>query len=217
MTTRAEAAGYAEAWATRADRHATDYRNLSYEALVTDPSRAGYHAALRVQADAMALLWVRIAELQPEETPGTFANLHKAAARYNREVEAANLATVMRAEEPSAEPLCRCGHRMDQHGDEHDDSWAPQSCRACPGDEERSWKHPFTPEGPVALTGQGERRCQSQYRPDGGALVQCGRALHLGDGVHTDFDPDEPLDASAGPANITRRVWRDEDEAAHGA
>jgi hypothetical protein len=66
VTTRTEAAGYAEAWATRADQHATDYRDVSYAAFLTDPSRAGYHAALRVQADAMALLWARVGELQPD-------------------------------------------------------------------------------------------------------------------------------------------------------
>lgn len=54
-----------------------------------------------------------------------------------------------RAASAQPEAPCRCGHRKDQHGDERDGSWAPQSCNACPGDEERSWKHPFTPERPV--------------------------------------------------------------------
>jgi hypothetical protein len=91
VTTRTEAAGYAEAWATRADQHATDYRNLSYEALVTDPSRAGYHAALRVQADAMALLWVRIAELLPAPGPGPVPDEQCATCRHPRQMHDANV------------------------------------------------------------------------------------------------------------------------------
>lgn len=41
-------------------------------------------------------------------------------------------------------PLCRCGHREDQHQD--DTGLGGAQCLACPGDEERSWRHPYTPK-----------------------------------------------------------------------
>ena len=41
-------------------------------------------------------------------------------------------------------PACRCGHRENQHQD--DTGLGGAQCLACPGDEERSWRHPYTPK-----------------------------------------------------------------------
>lgn len=38
----------------------------------------------------------------------------------------------------------RCGHGKDQHLGENS-GWEPQ-CKVCPGDDERSWRHPYTPD-----------------------------------------------------------------------
>lgn len=35
-------------------------------------------------------------------------------------------------------PPCRCGHDRARHD--------PDQCRDCPGDEERTWRHPYSPE-----------------------------------------------------------------------
>lgn len=73
MTTRTDAAGYAEAWAARADRHATDFRDVSYAVSLTDPKQLTYHAELRVNAEAMALMWATVAGLLPDSPSGTIA------------------------------------------------------------------------------------------------------------------------------------------------
>lgn len=39
--------------------------------------------------------------------------------------------------------LCRCGHTRKQHQD--NTGLGGAQCRVCPGDEERSWRHPYTP------------------------------------------------------------------------
>lgn len=49
------------------------------------------------------------------------------------------------AEQPDTqtrEALCRCGHGRDRHAP---DVYGTGTCADCPGDEERSWRHPFTP------------------------------------------------------------------------
>jgi hypothetical protein len=52
------------------------------------------------------------------------------------------------------DPVCRCGHALHSH----EIGLADPNCRACPGDEERSWRHAFTPAEPEIGT------C---VRPDG--------------------------------------------------
>jgi hypothetical protein len=42
----------------------------------------------------------------------------------------------------AAAPLCRCGH----HKKQHSGIGPGQQCEVCPGDDERSWRHPYTPE-----------------------------------------------------------------------
>jgi hypothetical protein len=42
----------------------------------------------------------------------------------------------------AAAPLCRCGH----HKKQHSGIGPGQQCDVCPGDDERSWRHPYTPE-----------------------------------------------------------------------
>jgi hypothetical protein len=48
--------------------------------------------------------------------------------------------TAPTAPQPTVPP-CRCGHDRARHG--------PDQCRDCPGDEERSWKHPYTASRPA--------------------------------------------------------------------
>lgn len=43
-----------------------------------------------------------------------------------------------RVANPPPEPPCRCGRTEVWHDDDQ--------CRICPGDEERTWKHPYTPD-----------------------------------------------------------------------
>lgn len=45
--------------------------------------------------------------------------------------------------QPTDGSLCRCGHTRNQHQD--NTGLGGAQCRACPGDEERSWRHPYTP------------------------------------------------------------------------
>lgn len=47
----------------------------------------------------------------------------------------------------SPDEKCRCGHTRSIHT-----SIAPGACNACPGDEERSWRHAFVPAEPEAST-----------------------------------------------------------------
>ncbi|MFE4857284.1 hypothetical protein [Streptomyces sp. NPDC056670] len=42
----------------------------------------------------------------------------------------------------AAEPLCWCGHVRQRHVDPP----GTPVCMDCPGDDERSWRHPYTPE-----------------------------------------------------------------------
>ena len=46
---------------------------------------------------------------------------------------------------PAVAPPCRCGHDRARHD--------PDQCRDCPGDEERSWRHPYTAAAVPARTG----------------------------------------------------------------
>lgn len=63
--TRADFAGYAEAWASRADRYATDYREaVSGE---TGDLMVVQIEGLRDQAVQMALMWATVAALHPTE------------------------------------------------------------------------------------------------------------------------------------------------------
>ena len=41
-----------------------------------------------------------------------------------------------------AAPMCRCGH----HKKQHSGIGPGQQCDVCPGDDEQSWRHPYTPE-----------------------------------------------------------------------
>ncbi|MFE0039372.1 hypothetical protein [Streptomyces sp. NPDC059015] len=43
--------------------------------------------------------------------------------------------------QPETEALCRCGHGKHRHVDPP----GTPICMDCPGDEERSWRHPYTP------------------------------------------------------------------------
>lgn len=62
---------------------------------------------------------------------------------------------------------------------------------------------------PEPTTARGEARCQSQHRPDGGALVQCALAVHPDD-THTDYDPGQaPPGWNPEPPWHTRLTWRD--------
>lgn len=108
MTSRAEAAGHAEAWAERADRHATDYRDVSYAVFLTDPGQAGYHAALRVQAEAMALMWARIAKLLPVDI---CADRAPSIGLANEDADYPNFCTLLE------------GHRNPWHQGENNESW----------------------------------------------------------------------------------------------
>lgn len=38
---------------------------------------------------------------------------------------------------------CRCGHTLKQH--QGPEGLGGAQCKVCPGDSERSWRHPFTP------------------------------------------------------------------------
>lgn len=40
--------------------------------------------------------------------------------------------------------LCRCGHTFKQH--QGPEGLGGAQCKVCPGDSERSWRHPFTPQ-----------------------------------------------------------------------
>lgn len=67
---------------------------------------------------------------------------------------------------------------------------------------------------PVAVTARGEARCLSQYRPEGGTLVQCARAVHAKGDAHTDYDPDRLGPLIVKPGGFISRTWYDDDEAA---
>jgi hypothetical protein len=45
----------------------------------------------------------------------------------------------------TAELPCRCGHPRNRHTPRPGDTWTGAQCDDCPGDEERSWRHPYTP------------------------------------------------------------------------
>ncbi|MFE3326822.1 hypothetical protein [Streptomyces sp. NPDC059176] len=44
--------------------------------------------------------------------------------------------------QPETEALCRCGHGKERHAP---DVYGAGTCGDCPGDDERSWRHPYTP------------------------------------------------------------------------
>lgn len=46
---------------------------------------------------------------------------------------------------PATAPRCRCGHPRNRHTPRPGDTWTGAQCDDCPGDEERSWRHPYTP------------------------------------------------------------------------
>ncbi|WP_367134498.1 MULTISPECIES: hypothetical protein [Streptomyces] len=51
-------------------------------------------------------------------------------------------------------PLCLCGHRRDRHNSPAATGGA--QCRACPADDERTWRHLYTPDThPEATAGTG--------------------------------------------------------------
>ncbi|GKQ35154.1 hypothetical protein [Streptomyces sp. A012304] len=88
-------------------------------------------------ADRAALLAEAIARVEdPEERAKTTTGLGLGweAAR--------DVLRRMAAEEQPAETLCRCGHGRDRHAP---DVYGTGTCADCPGDEERSWRHPYTP------------------------------------------------------------------------
>jgi hypothetical protein len=52
---------------------------------------------------------------------------------------------------PSSLPLCHCGHTERQH---QDVGVGGTQCLICPGDDERSWRHPFTAAPATTEAGQ---------------------------------------------------------------
>lgn len=111
MISRTEAAGYAEGWADRADQHATEFRDLGYTAALTEPKRAAHYGALRDQARDMALMWATIAQLHDAAPAVSGKRFFEAASQYNREVEQANAAAVMKCS-PGPSTVC---HSRYQH------------------------------------------------------------------------------------------------------
>ena len=66
------------------------------------------------------------------------------------------VASLAKSSTPAATvPPCRCGHDRAQHD--------PDQCRVCPGDEERTWKHPYTPEATDAASGDAQVRCSHPH------------------------------------------------------
>lgn len=46
--------------------------------------------------------------------------------------------------ETNPTPPCVCGHPKSNH--QTKSGLGGEQCLVCPGDEERSWRHPYTPE-----------------------------------------------------------------------
>ncbi|MFF4403656.1 hypothetical protein [Streptomyces sp. NPDC001404] len=54
---------------------------------------------------------------------------------------------------PDPGPLCRCGHSRDKHNTIT--ALGGAQCRSCPGDDERSWRHIYTPDNHPVAAGPG--------------------------------------------------------------
>ena len=68
--------------------------------------------------------------------------VRRAVARGGFMAAAARPAAVEQPDTQTREALCRCGHGRDRHAP---DVYGTGTCADCPSDEERSWRHPFTP------------------------------------------------------------------------